>query len=248
MLAADGGLVATQQQIEVGGQVLRRHGQWYFVLKVNMRNGVLSSVTVSGHFASTITADEIKDYRPPAPGDAEKVQAIAKIKPLCNYPGERFATMTSEQWKKTPNDYKTTGGRSVIVGNEQFLSHRVRVVLGCYATLPEPAGEELAPNYCTSNRSHRYWPVFISDAPIKNPPASDGKPKLELPQLVHETLQARVEKIVAADAMRAEAGADSVNVDTGELHFGDKISAMRQPSRPGCKWYQPRNCFPRPRN
>lgn len=88
MLAEGGGLVAERQKMEPGGQVLRR-GQWFVILKVNPQ-----SVTVSGHFTTTIGFDEIKGYRPPTAEVAAAVAKATKLPPLCNYPGEGFKHMT----------------------------------------------------------------------------------------------------------------------------------------------------------
>lgn len=183
MLAADGGLVATRQEIQLGGQVLRR-GSWFVVLKVNKRNGVFSSVTAAGHWKTTISADEIDDYKPPQEGDSEKVKKVMESKPLCNYPGERFATMTQEEWDKVPNDSKSSGGmRGTVAANDKYAAHRVRRVFGLYAKLPpEPEEQKRKPFYCASNYTHSYWPVFITDAKVKFPPPADGKPAPTLPK------------------------------------------------------------------
>ena len=191
MLAEGGGLVATKQTICLGGQVLRR-GKWFVVVKVNYRLGELSSVGVSGHWATTITPDEIQDYRPPQEGDFEKVKAAMSVKPLCNYPGVNFATITQADWDKAPKDYKVTGGRrGNIAATDRVGAHRVRMILGVYATLP-PESEEVkrGPYYCSANRSHKYWPVFITDAKTKLPPKPDGAPA-QLPNPEPEPLPVR---------------------------------------------------------
>ena len=72
MLGESGGLAAENHDMQPGGKVLRR-GVWLPVLKVNKRGGVVQSVTVSGHFATTCTVDEIQDYQPPAEGETERV-------------------------------------------------------------------------------------------------------------------------------------------------------------------------------
>lgn len=99
MLDESGGLVTDRAEMQPGGRVLRR-GEWFPILKVNKRGGVFQSVTVSGHFATTITADEIKDYMPPKEGDTEKVKAAMKLPPMCNYPGDGFKHMTTTEWKR----------------------------------------------------------------------------------------------------------------------------------------------------
>lgn len=118
MLAESGGLASDQHKLEVGGQVLRRHGEWFVILKVNA-----SSVTVRGHFARTIPFDEIKDYRPPQAGDAEKVRAAMKLSPMCNYPGEGFRHMTREEWEKI----RANGYDGVIVRHYSGNMYEVRL-------------------------------------------------------------------------------------------------------------------------
>lgn len=99
MLDEQGGLKGEQFDYQIGGRILRR-GEWLPILKVNKRGGVIMSVTVSGHFASTVSVDEIRDYRPPAEGEAEKVKAATDKGPMCNYPGEGFKHMTTDEWKR----------------------------------------------------------------------------------------------------------------------------------------------------
>lgn len=182
MLAEEGGIVADRFALGVGGQVLRR-GKWHIVTKLNGgTNGRPQSVSVVGHWAGTIPVEEIEDYKAPAAGDFEKTKAATSTPPLCNYPGEGFATMTQSEWDNAPKDYKTIGRRSWISATDTICRHRVRVCLGVYAKLPPPTGEELSKNYCSANRTHRYWRVFITDAKRKDPPAVNGGVKPELPE------------------------------------------------------------------
>jgi protein-L-isoaspartate O-methyltransferase len=221
MLAADGGLVAEQHPIGIGGQVLRR-GQWFTVLKVNMRDGVLSSVTVAGHWKTTVSADEIQGYKPPTEGAFETARAIAKIPPLCNYLGDNFATITQAEWDNVPSDYKATGGRrGVIPANDKYVSHRVRVCLGVYAKLPPESEEDKhKPCYCSANRTHTYWHVFITDAKTKLPDKpNDGEIAPQWPSAVKETPEERAERYIKADKIRLEAGTESINSDTLEMQF-----------------------------
>jgi protein-L-isoaspartate O-methyltransferase len=98
MLAEAGGLAAENFDVQIGGRVLR-HGEWFTVTKLNKRGGKLMSVTVMGHWCSTIQVEEITDYKAPEAGDTEKVKAVTKLAPLCNYPGEGFRHMTKEESK-----------------------------------------------------------------------------------------------------------------------------------------------------
>ena len=67
MLGESGGLKADKFDLQPGGQICRR-GHWFVILKVNRTAGVVRSVTVSGHFSSTVQLEEILDYRAPADG------------------------------------------------------------------------------------------------------------------------------------------------------------------------------------
>ena len=128
MLDEQGGLKGEQFEYQVGGQILRRHGLWFPILKVNKRGGVVQSVTVAGHFASTVSVDEIRDYRPPAEGEAEKAKAIMDKGPMCNYPGDGFKHMTTAEWKaKKMSDVS----QSIIhKATETHGKHRTRATYG----------------------------------------------------------------------------------------------------------------------
>lgn len=195
MLADGGGLVADRFSIGVGGQVLRR-GRWFVVTKLNGGTmGRPQSVSVIGHWATTIPIEEVEDYRAPKEGDFEKVKVVTSKPPLCNYPGgsvmlqnryhpnepeaARFATITQVEWDKVSSDYK--GSNQVVLPNDKHARHRVRICFGVYCKLPPPAGKELEAGYCLANRTHRYWPVYITDAKRKDPPPADGKPAPKLP-------------------------------------------------------------------
>lgn len=98
MLDEQGGLKGEQFNYQIGGRILRR-GEWLPILKINKRGGIVQSVTVAGHFASTVSVDEIRDYREPEAGESEKVKAAIDKGPMCNYPGEGFRHMTTAEWK-----------------------------------------------------------------------------------------------------------------------------------------------------
>ena len=175
MLDEAGGLVAQKQEIEVGGRVLSR-GEWVTVLRVNRKNGAICSVRTTARYCSLISAEDIKGYEPPSAEDAQATKDAMSKAPLCNYPGERFATMTQAQWDAAPKDYK---GSREVKATETTARHRVRICIGHRCTLPTPTAEEQAASYCSANRSHTYWPVFITDAKRKDPPAVEATPKAQ---------------------------------------------------------------------
>ena len=127
MLGEGGGLKADKFDLQPGGQVLRR-GHWHVIVKVNRSGGAVRSVTVLGHFMSTIAVEDIADYRAPAEGVAEKVKAATKLPPMCNYPGEGFKHMTTSEWKaKRMSDVPQS---MKLKATEQFGRHRVRATHG----------------------------------------------------------------------------------------------------------------------
>ena len=173
MLDEGGGLVADRFPIEVGGRVLSR-GAWLVVKKINRVGGRINSVSVFGSFQRGI--EEIKDYRPPEPGDADKVKAATKLPPLCNYPGEGFREMTSDEWDRAikHSDYYRVGR---VKATETAGAHRRR-------ESPPATG----PYYQTVG-------VFITDKKRIDPPAPAApidalglakRPVLETPRPARE--------------------------------------------------------------
>lgn len=98
MLQEDGGLPADRFAIEVGGQILVKR-EWGVVTRVTRKDGRIVSVTAASRFFGGVRGiEEVLDYRPPAPGDAEKVKAKLKKPPLCNFPSEGCRTMAKAEW------------------------------------------------------------------------------------------------------------------------------------------------------
>ena len=146
LLAEAGGLLADRATFEVGGRVLRR-GSWYVVTRVNP-----GSVSVAGHFAATITHDEITDYRPPTAEETALVAKATKAPPLCNYPGEGFRHLTRAELAALPerrwSDFSKT---MTIKATETHGTHRV-----------------------PRARGHKAWDsvgVYVTDQKRKDPPA-----------------------------------------------------------------------------
>ena len=163
MLGESGGLAADRFDIQPGGQVLRR-GHWHVVVKVNHSAGAMRSVTVLGHFASTIAVEDIADYRAPAAGATEKVKAATKLPPMCNYPGEGFRHMTRAEWEhKKMSDVPQAIKHKA---NEKHGSHRTRATWGG--------------NFTTAA-------VYLTDAKRVDPPApSAPKPAPQIETLPPE--------------------------------------------------------------
>ena len=152
MLAEAGGLVSDRVQFKPGGRVLRR-GQWLVILKVNPQ-----SVTVSGHWGTTVPFDEIKDYRPPTEEEEATVKKATKLPPLCNYPGEGFKHMTrAELDAEKCRQWSDFGKIMRIAETTLYGAHRVQ-----------------------KTRGSKQWDqvgVFVTDEKIKYPPVPSAIPK-----------------------------------------------------------------------
>lgn len=131
-LEDSGGIPASKFNIEVGGRV-RWGSEWLIVLKVNRSNGAVTSLTctpprvLDGEKNYKMDISKVGDYRPPNPGDAQKVQAATKLPPLCNYPEGCGAQMTQAEWNSTHKDFHAT---LTIEANDQHGRHRRRSVTG----------------------------------------------------------------------------------------------------------------------
>jgi phospholipid N-methyltransferase len=198
MLGESGGLVAEQQEIVIGGRVLVR-GEWCTVLRVNRKDGKVCSFRTNRRYVSQISAEEVQGYEPPTEEHAAAVAAAMKRPATCNYPGERFATCTQAEWKAINKDYKSTV--HVIEATDTLARHCVRYAIGFKVHIPAPTGKELEPSYCNANRTHTYWPVFITDAKRVDPPTreqQDTKPRAQVippPSPDLEALKERAERL-----------------------------------------------------
>lgn len=159
MLEETGGIKGASIEYEIGGRILRR-GEWLLVTKINKRAGVVHSVTVIGHFASTVSVDEIRDYRPPQDGDAEKVKAAISTGPMCNYPGEGFKHMTTPEWKA--RKMSDVPQASYHKATETHGKHRTRATA--------------APRWSTVS-------VYLTDSKRIDPPGPDTEAPVKLERI-----------------------------------------------------------------
>jgi protein-L-isoaspartate O-methyltransferase len=220
MLEESGGIKGALIDYEIGGRILRR-GEWLPILKINKRDGVLMSVTVSGHFASTVSIDEIRDYRPPQPGEAEAVKAATDKGPMCNYPGEGCRNMTTDEWKR--HKMSDVPQSMIHKATEKHGKHRTR--------------STAAPQWSTVA-------VYLTDSKRIDPPAPGGAPapKLERirePQPVYtptpepaaasdfdamrESLKAGVQVITAPQLFPTPADLASRMASEAEIEEGHRI-------------------------
>lgn len=151
MLDEQGGLKAEGFDIQPGGRVLVR-GEWLVVIRVNKKGGAINSVTTNCRYVSVRGIEEIKDYRAPTEEDAAKVKKATKLPPLANFPGEGFAEMTAEEYKKKHADYKCV---RTAKATAEHGAYRYRTVL-----LP--------------NGGYRTAQVYITDAKRIDPPAAEA--------------------------------------------------------------------------
>lgn len=244
MLEADGGPVSERFNIEVGGRVQIR-GEWLLVLKVNKdREGRVCSVTTNARYVSIRGVEEIKDYRAPEGDDAAKVKAAVKLAPLCNYPGDGFATMTQVEWDDAHKDYK---GSREIAATETTGRHRARTCIGLRCHLPPPQGKELEPNYCSANRRHGYWFVFVTDAKRKDPPPPEPPKLTEAtpPEPDAATLAKwDSEDLAASERIRAQRAELDDNPDPEPTV--NPFEAMRETLRAGVQVVSSPDLFPTP--
>lgn len=160
MLEEGGGLAGAKFDYMPGGKVLSR-GQWFTVVKVNRRGGVVGSVTVVGHWATTIPVDRIADYTPPADDEtAAKARQVVDKGPLCNYPAEGHHPMTKAEWEALPK-WSDEPKTKVFAQTEKHGKHRMRVVRA--SRVRQVPGESR-------------WsmvPVYLTDAKTVEPPAPE---------------------------------------------------------------------------
>lgn len=177
MLQEQGGLVSDRFDIQPGGRVLSR-GNWYPVLKINRKDGQLTSVTVAGHWKTTISIERVTDYRPPAEGDAEVVARVMKQPPLLNYPGEGFDHITDAQWKAKHKDYK--GSR--IIGGEPEEKREFSGRMELSDTAKEAARTVERHRVRTWVNGGRLVPVYITDKKRTDPKRVNAPEKVHAPK------------------------------------------------------------------
>jgi protein-L-isoaspartate O-methyltransferase len=171
MLEESGGTAADKFNIEIGGRVLVR-GEWVIVLKINKTSGKINSLTTNRRYVSKVGIEEVKDYKAPEGDTANKVRAVMKLAPLCNYPGEDTLEITQAQWNAIYTDHKATKN---VKGTETQGAHRVKHIMSFKA-------RQLG--YDKPTKQWDMVQVYITDAKRKDPPAAPEpteRPKLPAP-------------------------------------------------------------------
>lgn len=198
MLDEQGGTPADQWMIEPGGRVLVG-SEWYVVLRVNRSGEKIVSVTTNAPYVRVKGIETVKDYRAPDSTDTQKVKAATKQPPLCNFRSDGCIEMTTAEWKDKSKYSDALAVRGFDAnggyhwrreeGAPIVYRHRSRYYLG----------------------SHRDGPivvkVFLTDAPIKEPPAPTAatvEPVHFERQITAEALQPRPAWQPSEEQQRAE--------------------------------------------
>lgn len=209
MLGEQGGLVAENVEIAVGGRVLCR-GEWLTVMRLNKKAGKLLSVSTNARYVKVRGVDEISQYEAPSAEAAAAVASATKKHPICNYPGPDFLPITQAQWDEVSADYK---GTKTIEATATTGPHRARMMLGVYAGV----------NSSDMNKRHGYPFVYITDAKRKDPPAAEGvapaAPAIPAPEPVLRRTAAPLH--VAKEPNKFQVMAD-------QLHAGVKVVSAPQ--------------------
>jgi phospholipid N-methyltransferase len=193
MLAEGGGLKSDSFDLQIGGKVLTR-GSWGLIERINKKAGVICSVSIVGKYSHVVQLEDIREYQPPAEGDAAKVKAATGLAPLCNYQTEGCATMTQAEYTATYKDHK---GSDTIAATDTSGRHRVRTISGFLA---RRHGAVIDDSYRSQWGSVS---VFISDAKVKAAPAPDKTEiKAELPAVPRELPRQR--EYVAPEPTKAD--------------------------------------------
>ena len=225
MLDEGGGLIAEKHKIEIGGRV-RIGAEWLTVLRLNKKDGKTVSLRTSRRYAPVVGIEEIQEYEAPSAEQAATAAEAMKLAPMCNYPGERFATCTEAEWKEIGSDYR---GSVTIEATATHAAHRVRHAIGFRLHLPAPAGKELEPGYCNANRTHAYWPVFVTDIKLKEPPR---KPRAVTAETLDAVTDAMFEHSEESGKIRAGIQwTTSTDGPGGECYQFDSLEELKECAR-----------------
>lgn len=189
MLAEGGGLKSDSFDLQIGGKVLTR-GSWGLIERINKKAGVICSVSIVGKYSHVVQLEDIREYQPPAEGDAARVKAATGLAPLCNYISENCATMTQAEYTSQYKDHK---GSDTIAATDTQGRHRVRTVSGFIGRKFGGSGKSQWDSIA----------IFISDAKVKAAPAPDKTEiKAELPAVPRELPRQR--EYVAPEPTKAD--------------------------------------------
>ncbi|HGM5491685.1 TPA: DUF3560 domain-containing protein [Serratia fonticola] len=135
MLNESGSVVTRAKEFQVGGQVQSK-GEWLPILKVNKRNGEVTSLETPwfrflGYKGTMkLTVDRITDYKAPTEEEAQAASKTVKRPPIVNVPYEGCVTMTKAEWAAKHRDYK---GVRAVEATDNHGAYRYRRVMtqGC---------------------------------------------------------------------------------------------------------------------
>lgn len=207
-----------QMDMQPGGtvQISRSHsrGEVLSILRVNKKEGVISSLTVVSRWGRySVAIEEVTEYTPPTEESAAAAKKATAQPPLVNFPGEGYKHMTKAEWSKIHKDYK---GTEKVRATDEHGAYRYRKAM-----------------WYEDGRSC-YGPVFITDQKeIPLPPPSE-KPdlsalaprKADAPNPAPATPE--TDAPPAADDHEAPGMVEEIKNLKGQLKEGVKIAVADQ--------------------
>ena len=185
------------------------------ILRVNKKDGVISSLTVFGRWGRhTVSIEEVTAYTPPTEESAAAVKKATAQPPLVNFPGEGYKHMTKAEWSAIHKDYKRT--------------EKVRATA-------EHGAYRYRKGYWRENGCLCSGPVFIADQKeIAIPAPPSEKPDLSalMPQKAEVPAPVEAHTDTPAQAAAKEPAAPGIAEEIknlkGQLKEGVKIAVADQ--------------------
>lgn len=185
------------------------------ILRVNKKDGVISSLTVFGRWGRhTVSIEEVAAYTPPTEESAAAVKKATTQPPIVNYPGEGYKHMAKAEWAAIHKDYK---GTERVRATGEHGAYRYRQAM-----------------WYENGRTCR-GPVFITDqkeiaipAPLAEKPdlAVLMPQKAETPAPVEAHADAPA--LAATEEPAAPGMAEAIKTLKGQLKEGVKIAVADQ--------------------
>ncbi len=223
MLGEDGVVKGEKFDLQIGGRVLIG-SEWLVVLRINKREGRILSVRTNARYVPVRGIEEVQDYTPPTEEDANKAKEATALGPVVNYPTEGCIEMTKAEFETVPKNYR---GTDKIKAAAEFGAHRIRSVLGCFASR-------------TGNERHFYHKVFITDAKRVAPPKKQEIGQEDAPVTFERKLEIPQAKTVATDAQINTLEKQAKQAEA------EQIAAMRETLKSGVRVVTAPQLFPTP--
>lgn len=146
MLGESGGLVSEKVEFQIGGQVLVG-SEWCVIIRINRKAGEILSLRTTRRYCPVVGIEEVKEYKEPEAGLAEKIKEATKLPPLVNFRSEGCFERTKADYDSSVNCGSACTRR--IAATEEHRAYRQRTLM----------------------RVGRTVNVFITDMPVKERPA-----------------------------------------------------------------------------